>query len=73
MLDCTQLTFGQMADIVRAIRDEVESRPERTLYLSRHWKSVCNQVVDALESIQFVLPFPNVKGMLRRIPPCSEQ
>lgn len=48
MLDCSQLTYEQMADIVRAIRNEVA---ERNPIFVNCYLGAINVAIDALEEI----------------------
>ena len=47
MLDCSQMTYAEMADIVRAIREEVQTRsPGYALHVFRN---KCNDIVTVLD------------------------
>lgn len=48
MLDCTQLTYGQMADLVRAIAIEVKNR--NALFVNAY-VAIINGTVDALDEL----------------------
>lgn len=48
MLDCTQLTYEQMADLVRSIREELKRR--NPIFVN-HYCQIVNGAVDALEEI----------------------
>lgn len=48
MLDCSQLTYQQMADLVRAIRLEVKER--NPIFVNAYMQPI-NDCIDALEEI----------------------
>jgi hypothetical protein len=55
-LDLTAKTFGELADIVRAIREEVCNRPtpvkpnDFKVYPFYYWRVKCNQVIEHLNA-----------------------
>lgn len=48
MLDCTQLTYQQMADVVRSIRNEVKER--NPIFVNIYLQPI-NEAINALEEI----------------------
>ena len=55
MLDLTDKTFGELADIVRAIRDEICRRaslvsPNFNQFPYQSWRMDCNQVISTLDA-----------------------
>lgn len=48
MLDLTEQTYGQLADVIRAVRDEVCRRTDDRLHYES-WRLECNAPINTLD------------------------